>query len=49
MSMHTHCLLRVDSARAVCADGTLPHWVEEQLTRAPWVVVRRARDRKSVV
>lgn len=41
--MHTHCLLRIDSAHAVSADTPLPPWVAAQLARAPWVVVRRAQ------
>ena len=40
--MPTHCLLRIDSACAVSAGPAAPPWVTEQLTRAPWVVVRRA-------
>jgi phosphoribosyl-dephospho-CoA transferase len=41
--MHTHCLLRIDSADAVSAGAPPPPWVAAQLARAPWVVVRRAQ------
>jgi phosphoribosyl-dephospho-CoA transferase len=41
--MQTHCLLRIiDPASAVSAAEGVPPWVAEQLTRTPWVVVRRA-------
>jgi phosphoribosyl-dephospho-CoA transferase len=40
----THALLRVAHPRALAGSGTVPAWVEAALSRAPWVVVRRARD-----
>lgn len=47
--MHTHCLLRIDSAHAVSAGAPLPPWVAAQLARAPWVVVRRAHRRAGML
>jgi len=45
LSVHTHCLLRIDSADALRGETVPPRWVFERLARAPWVVVRRARHR----
>src|SRR5262247_1369981 len=45
----THTLLRLGSAAAVCADTPLPDWAVEQLSRAPWVVVRRERARAGCI
>jgi phosphoribosyl-dephospho-CoA transferase len=47
--MHTHCLLRIDPARAACAGAAVPQWVTQQLTRTPWVVVRRAQRRAGLL
>jgi phosphoribosyl-dephospho-CoA transferase len=47
--MRTHCLLRIDCASAVCGATALPPWVCEQLGRAPWVVVRRARGQQGLL
>jgi len=47
--MRTHCLLRIDGAGALCAESALPRWVGAQLTRGPWVVVRRARTRHGLL
>ena len=47
--MHTHCLLRIDSVCAGVAAAPAPSWVAEQLTRIPWVVVRRAQRRDGLV
>jgi phosphoribosyl-dephospho-CoA transferase len=49
LSVHTHCLLRIDSADALQADTPPPRWVFERLARAPWVVVRRARRPEGLV
>jgi phosphoribosyl-dephospho-CoA transferase len=40
----THALLRVAHRRALAGAATVPAWVEAALSRAPWVVVRRARN-----
>lgn len=37
-----HTLLRIGGASRLIGDSALPHWVDESLGRAPWVVVRRA-------
>ena len=47
--MQTHTLLRIASAAAVSAGTPLPHWALEQLTRTPWVVVRRERARAGCI
>jgi phosphoribosyl-dephospho-CoA transferase len=47
--MQTHWLLRLDSAGALCSETAPPQWVVEQLTRALWVVVRRAPRRDGLV
>jgi phosphoribosyl-dephospho-CoA transferase len=49
LSLQTHSLLRIEEARAVCGETAVPEWVAEQLTRAPWVVVRRAHRRGGLV
>jgi phosphoribosyl-dephospho-CoA transferase len=49
LSLKTHSLLRIEEARAVCGETAVPEWVAEQLTRAPWVVVRRAHRRGELV
>lgn len=47
--VQTHCLLRIDSAAAVAAETPVPEWVTMQLTRTPWVVVRRAHRRDGLL
>jgi phosphoribosyl-dephospho-CoA transferase len=51
LGLRTHTLLRIPDARCLIADSPPPakpptkppEWVETALTRAPWVVIRRAR------
>jgi phosphoribosyl-dephospho-CoA transferase len=38
-----HTLLRIAGAGVLRAAGEAPGWIQESLSRAPWVVVRRAR------
>lgn len=50
----THALLRIADAGALAPAGTvapltLPPWAEAALSRAPWVVVRRARGRDGLI
>lgn len=45
----THALLRIAHPRSLAGIGTLPAWVHAALTRAPWVVVRRARSRDGLI
>jgi phosphoribosyl-dephospho-CoA transferase len=47
--MQTHSLLQVSSVAAVSADMPLPRWALQQLTHAPWVVVRRQGARAGAV
>ena len=41
--MRPHDLLRLASGAGLRYEGSVPAWVPASLTRAPWVVVRRAR------
>jgi phosphoribosyl-dephospho-CoA transferase len=43
----THALLRIAQPRALA--DSLPPWAEAALTRAPWVVVRRAGSRDGLI
>lgn len=45
----THALLRIAHPRSLAGIGTLPAWAHAALTRAPWVVVRRARCRDGLI
>jgi phosphoribosyl-dephospho-CoA transferase len=42
MGVAVHDLLRIRSPDALVIRGPAPEWVNEALSRAPWVVVRRA-------
>ncbi len=42
-SVRTHDLLEIDTKRLISAHGSAPEWVEEDLRRRPFVVVRRGR------
>jgi phosphoribosyl-dephospho-CoA transferase len=38
----THCLVRIAGVEALAGAAAAPGWLEAELERAPWVVVRRA-------
>jgi phosphoribosyl-dephospho-CoA transferase len=44
-----HDLVQPGWIAAVVADGVIPAWVRESLSRAPFVVVRRARSRADLL
>ena len=45
----THALLRIAAPEVLQCDTHLPEWVVQELRRAPWVVVRRARVREGLI
>lgn len=47
--LRTHTLLCISGANALHCEGAVPQWVEVQLRRAPWVVVRRERPRNNLI
>ena len=47
--LSAHALLRIAHPQALAGAGALPAWAEAALARAPWVVVRRARDRDGLI
>jgi phosphoribosyl-dephospho-CoA transferase len=47
--VRTHALLRIAHPSALVGTGALPAWAEAALSRAPWVVVRRAGSREGLI
>jgi phosphoribosyl-dephospho-CoA transferase len=49
MEFHPHDILKLKSEEDLICDSLLPDWVKESLSRAPFVVVRRAPLMKKLV
>ena len=47
--MEAHALLRIAGAEALVGEIRLPAWVNPEVQRAPWVVVRRAHIRSGLI
>jgi phosphoribosyl-dephospho-CoA transferase len=47
--LRTHTLVRICGPQALRTDSNLPTWARESISRAPWVVIRRAQIKGELV